>query len=89
MIWYAAAPTTSAAVSRKASKALMPNAQAAIHQTSPTVSGHEDRHQALRRSATARRSFVTALKALFIARSAPEPSAGSIPIWRANEAPSK
>ena len=37
MISYAAAPTTSAAVSRNASNALMPNAQAEIHQTSPTV----------------------------------------------------
>ena len=50
----------------------------------------EDGHQApLRRSATARRSFVTVLNAPFMARSAPEPSGGSIPIWRANEAPSK
>ena len=87
-IWNAAAPTTSAAVSRKASNALMPNAQAAIHQTRPDRERDEDRHQPPRRSATARRSFVTALKALFIARSAPEPSGGSMPICRANEAPS-
>ena len=88
MISNAAAPTTSAIVSRKASNALMPNAQAADPPDQADGERDEDRHQPLRRSANARRSFVTALKALFIARSAPEPSGGSMPIWRANEAPS-
>ncbi len=89
VIWTAAAPTTRAAVSRNASNALMPKAAGRDPPDQPDRERDEHRHQALLRSATARRNFVTALKALFIARSAPEPSAGSIPIWRANEAPSK
>ena len=57
------------AVSRKASNALTPKAQAAIHQTSPTVSATRTAISApLRRSATARRSLVTALNAPFMAR---------------------
>ena len=88
-IWNAAAPTTIAAVSRNASKDLMPNAAGRDPPDQPDRERDENRHQALRRSATARRNFVAALNALFMARSAPEPSGGSIPIWRANEAPSK
>ena len=82
-MWAAAAPTTSAAVSRKASNALIPNAQAVIHQTRPTVSATRTDTQPTRL-----RIFVTALKALFMARSAPEPSEGSMPTCRAKEAPS-
>ena len=88
-IWNAAALTTIAAVSRNASKALMPKAAGRDPPDQPDRERDENRHQALRRSATARRNFVAALNALFMARSAPEPSGGSIPIWRANEAPSK
>src|SRR6185436_242716 len=49
----------------------------------------EDGHQPSLRSARARRAFVSALNAPFMARSAPDPSGGSIPIWRAKPRPSK
>ena len=45
--------------------------------------GHEDRHQPAFLSEIMRRAFVTALKALFMAFSAPESSGGIRPTWRA------
>ena len=48
----------------------------------------DDDHPPVVLSATALRTFVIALNALVIARSAPESLGGSIPTWRANAAPS-
>ena len=83
-----AATTTMNTVRRKASKALIPSAQAAIHHTSPTVSVTRSATYEPRRSSIALRTFVTALNALFMARSAPESCGGIMPIWRANSIPS-
>jgi hypothetical protein len=85
----AAADTTRKIVSRKASNAFAPNAQATIQNTSPTMRATSTpTAQPPRRSSIARRTLVTALKAPFMARSAPESSGGSIPIWRPKLMPS-